>query len=393
MEEEKKKEEDKIIDTTATESSQFVNAGLVTHESIQHAEQTFIPPKRTIVTSNGPRKKTNGEKIFDWVNYAGFGWIANEIVSGKISSNTVEEGSKFYKQYDGILEKIYHLFQKGEFVRTSKLAKNIRTGSDMFIMTLGGHLMVLPIRFFENYKSGIVRGIDGMLGGEAAQKTPERIKAHEDMDNAPQQSWGSLIQGRLVTVVSAIGMHFAIGNKDAWSTKIFKEGSAMDHWSSLHRINTTVSRWLGKTFEPSARDAIEQASQHADYKHTILSEGALKGLEKTGKAPEGLVHEGRIASIGKNYGVIFMVSGILAAGFYLSSKLFANQREKKKEYIQEHGSKSSRRVWLDSEPSYSPQTMELKTASESHEKPKHHVSHVATSQRLEPSHQEAVSVG
>ncbi len=396
MTETEKKEDDKRTDTTVDAHTHTVDERLVAPAPISAtptaAPAAFIPaPKKPVTIDEGPRKRTRGEQIFDWFNYAGFGWIANEVVSGKISSNTIEEGSKLYKNYDGIIQKIYHVFEKGEFVKTSKLAKGIRTGGDMFVMTLGGHLMVLPIRFFENFKSGIVRGIDGALDGEAVQQSPERIKTYEAMDKEPQQSWGSLWQGRLVTVVSAIGMHFAIGDKDAWSTKLFKNTPA-DHWSSLHRINTSVSRFLGKTFEPSAREAIEAASAHPDFKYTVLSEGALKGLQKLDKDP-GLAHEGRIASVGKNYGLVFMVSGVLAATFYITSKLFASERDKKKAHMEEHIHSGTHHVGLDTQTDTPSNTTQLDSTANTQDRPAHMVSNVALAQRLEPTAPEAAIVG
>lgn len=311
MKKEEKTEPHKL-DTPPCERSEhyFVTRDLITHDA------------------DGKRRKTKGEKTFDWLTYGGFGWIANEFVSGEIADQTIEKGGKLNHFYDSIVNKLHKTF-KIDLNNNSK-SSWITTVTSIFVMTLGGHLMVGPIRYFEDRKNKIVRGLDVIIDGKQALDNPKTIAKHEAMDKEPQQSWGSLWQGRLVTVASAIGMHFAIGEKNAWSTKFLSDDSPLSKWSSLERINTSFFRMLGSFadnylgFDKGAASAIQAASIHVDYHHDILSANSVK----RGKGPQGFLPEGKVASFGKKYGLVFMVSGVLAAGFYISSKLFARDNER-----------------------------------------------------------------
>ncbi|MFZ4125453.1 MAG: hypothetical protein ACOYJ2_05220 [Rickettsiales bacterium] len=323
---EKEKTEHKIHAESSRDSRAhyFVARGPITHDA------------------DGKRRKTKGEKTFDWLTYGGFGWIANEIVSGEIADQMVEKGGKLNRFYQPTVNKLHETFKVAQKNIKGK-SSWITTAATMFVMTLGGHLMVGPIRYFEDRKSKIVRGLDVIIEGKQALDNPEITAKHEAMDKEPQQSWASLWQGRLVTVASAIAMHFAIGEKDAWSTKLFSKSNPLNHWSSLERINTSLSRnvavWAEKYlgFDKGVGERIAAAKEFAKpdgykpYEFDIFSANAAGRNEELAKEigkGAKVVHEGKIASFGKKYGLVFMVSGVLAAGFYISSKLFARDNEK-----------------------------------------------------------------
>ncbi|MBN8542959.1 MAG: hypothetical protein J0M34_01695 [Alphaproteobacteria bacterium] len=336
MKEVEKTTQDKQTDADAHESARTSNEKLVVPST--RNEYNFVARGPITHDADGKRRKTKGEKTFDWLTYGGFGWIANEFVSGEIADQMLEKGGKLNRLYEPTVRKLHETFNVAQKNIKGK-SSWITTAATMFVMTLGGHTMVGPIRYLEDRKAKVVRGLDVMIDGSQALDNPETSAKHAAMDKEPQQSWGSLWQGRLVTVISAIAMHFAIGEKDAWSTKLFSKGNPLNNWSSLERINTSVFRKLAVFSEnvlkydvgAGERIAAAKAFETVDdvgntykpYEFDVLSSNAVKRGHGY-----GLQHEGKIASFGKKYGLIFMVSGVLAGLFYVTSKVFASDRDK-----------------------------------------------------------------
>lgn len=131
------------------------------------------------------RAKSKGEHLFDRVVYGGFAWVGTFIVTLK-AAFSIKYG-RWKGGYDSAV------------VKTEGLLKRVmpsiagRKAAEQFVQTgalmQGGNLMLLPIGIAEHYKVPIVNGLNRMLG----DTTPA-----EQIEERPQQTWWSLIEGRLV---------------------------------------------------------------------------------------------------------------------------------------------------------------------------------------------------
>lgn len=301
------------------------------------------------------RVRTQGEKIFDLSIYGGISFVANEILSGKIQNQTIEKTGKFYGYYEAALNGMHRLFKKE--ANPKQWQNWIKRPTDIFVMTLGGTLLVPAVKFFETHKSDLVRFYDRTFHGQRMENEPAIRAAHEEMEREPKQSWGSLGKARLVTIGAAIGIDYLIGDKNAVSTRIWD-----NNWSSMHRANVQLTRKIAGYFQPEFKSAIAEAAKTSP--HDIL---------KT---------EGRLANIGRTYGFLLFLSAALAAGFYASSRIFARRREEHRLYQQLHG-----HVPAPEQPAPPADTAREAQPAEATISPTTQVRNVSTDTRLQPAPQ------
>lgn len=228
-----------------------IGHNLMTESASQQASQT---------TSR--RLKTYGEKKFNWLTYGGFALLGNEAASLVITTLAEDQ--------HGNARGIYKPFKK--FFTDMKGPQYASSGNlpKVLIALVGGMLMVPFVKNMEDHKGEKVREYDRKHYGNRVDSDPAFIAAHQEMDEAPKQSWGSLWKGRIVTVLAAIGVDSMIGWKDAPSTKlvekITKPGSAWNNYSSMDRIATQIAEKSLKLFKatpethPNANKWIQRGS-------------------------------------------------------------------------------------------------------------------------------------
>ena len=253
------------------------------------------------------RKKTRGERVFDLLNYGGFGLVGNEITALGIAEITEKPGSLFNKQYEAFVNSFRVL--KGKNV-PAYLSEG-RMPMVLFAC-IAGMFMVPPIKHFEDRKGKMVRELDQKLHSKAENESPEIVAAHEEMDNAPKQTWASLWKGRIVTVLSAITVDALAGWKNSVLPKLVKApiiengvatpiagASKWARFASLDHIAFETAQWWVKAF----------------------------------KVPEAkrVVTFGRVEKLAW----LLTLSTTLTALFYGTSKLFAKNQAEHKEQRQE----------------------------------------------------------
>lgn len=264
------------------------------------------------------RIKTHGESKFDWGTYAGLALVGNEFASFGITEATKisDEGKPAiahhaYKRFESWFAGLADSFKRfekpglmkyiGNYVVGDKASKYAGAHSPrlpyLLVATLGGMLMVPFVKYREDHKGEIVRKYDRAYYGARADTDPAIIAAHEEMDNAPKQSWGSLWKGRVTTVLAAATADFAFGWPDALSTKLFKDNKTWQKYGSLERFS----------------DVMAEKTANAAKRMFDLSEKAHRRTMKA--AGNGIW--------------LLTLSSSLTALFYISSKLFARRRDQK----------------------------------------------------------------
>lgn len=239
------------------------------------------------------RKKTWGEALFDWGTYGGVALLGNEASSLVITTqaehgltkNLYQKGINYFKSLKG-KKFVPNYVSEGHLMR-------------LLIAVIGGMTVVPFVKYLEDHKGEIVRKIDRKHYGERADTDPEILEAHKEMDEAPKQTWGSLWQGRAITVLAAIGMDWLVGCKDAQSNKLFKNSPGFQKVANMDRLAGEISS------------------------------GVMNGLKITeAKRPawDRWLKQG-------SWLLIF--SSTLTVLFYASSKIFATRREQKIERREE----------------------------------------------------------
>ena len=301
------------------------------------------------------RDQTKGELVFNFGVYGGISWIVNEILSTIITktiyfadpaekaarakqiaeqaTRQLEKGEKLVKPLsDGRFARAFNntvnwLHTKANPFKWGKTPFYL--ASEMFVMCIGGTLLVAPTKWIEDRKGKIVRSLDQFFHG--GKEDAKLEAAHKEMDEAPQQSWGSLWRGRLVVLASAIGLHFFAGAENtkpphgttgvepytAPTTRWLK-GTIFEKYSNLSRIMKTGTRDL---FSQPWMPFISK-----EHKAAMRTARAAEGV------PVMTMAEGKIAhAMGNTFGYVLSVSAAMATIFYVSSRIFAAIRDNKNE--------------------------------------------------------------
>ena len=256
-----------------------------------------VPP--AIDTSDGKtgkRKRTGGEMLFDATTYGGFALVGNEVVSTYIVK-AAEKPTAFGRLFERASELTKKIGPKGTMPYTQSGRFNY-----INFAIIGGFTMVPFIKFLEDNKGRLVRAADSILHGVEADNDPAIRNAHEEMDNAPKQTWGSLMKGRILTVIGAWGVDASINWKDGWSGRALK-GTKLEKYSSLETITGRVADRMGDSI--SARRGMD-AAKTANLK-SWLNQG---------------------------FGLLSL-SAALTVFFYATSKFFAKRSEDRRELYDE----------------------------------------------------------
>jgi hypothetical protein len=292
--------------------------------------------------------------------------------------------------YETAMNGLHKLFKQAQ--GAENWTKLIKRPFDILIMTIGGNLLVIPMKIAEDHKGALVRTADNLHAGK--KNDPELEQAHAEMDAAPKQSWGSLLQSRVVTMLGAVGIDYAFGADDAWTSHISKN-KVFKQWSTLNNINTSMFRGIGRFadevlgFDKGAAGRIRFAETHSPY--NIISNSTLKNMQANDplRAVHNLQSEGKIAAAGKSYGFIFLLSGVLAGTFYLTSRVFAFNRDLKEHHRDDakpHGAHQGANAHHESAPA------SVEQLERSNETPKTKVSHAHVTDRLAQAPHEAVGI-
>lgn len=270
--------------------------------------------------ANTPRKKTEGEKQFDWWIYGGIGWVVNALLSVVITDQLYNNKTPLISTKEGKIS-IKQWFQNGEnwlknqswnlpekwFPNISFTKKAVFGGS----LCIGGSLVVPVIKWFEDHKGSIVRKWDEKIYGARANNDPDIIKAHHEMDNAPQQSWLSLLGARITVIAIAFGMGPTIGDYNSVSGKALGKVPVLRHFSSFEGFGGSCARLLGRAAnffskeKPLMNEAVAMASP-------------LKVIT------EGPQEEHRALKVAEITGYELTQSASIAALFYVISKAFSS---------------------------------------------------------------------
>lgn len=247
--------------------------------------QVTTPPATTPTTKH---KRTWGETLFNTTTYAGLALVGNEATAtwileqdgrSNLMGRAIRSCGEFFKKI-GTPGKLPYLQKRINYINFA---------------IIGGFTMVPFIKFLEDNKGRCVRFADNLFYGDRAKTDPEIAQKHEEMDNAPKQTWGSLGKGRLLTVAAAYTVDSTINWKEGLTARWLK-GTRFENYASLEHLSGHTAEWASKKL----------SQQHSIPAKFIPSQKSLFNL------------------IG-----LTTLSATLTVLFYFSSKLFAKKREEK----------------------------------------------------------------
>ena len=171
-----------------------------------------------------PRNRKFANRIFNLLNYWGLGFVANSTLSLWITYNALptEPAQQGIHWLKGRLrpvaigwDKLKSMVGKGKFatlpehVREIHIGESARSTAELICMAIAGTIMLFPMKWMENSKEWWLDKIDRWRNPDyykycADQNIDPKI-ARADTDE-PKQTWGRLLTGRAVGLVSVLGI-------------------------------------------------------------------------------------------------------------------------------------------------------------------------------------------
>jgi hypothetical protein len=169
---------------------------------------------------DGRREKLPVEAKFDKRVYGGISYFG-QAAAGIILTNWIRHGSG-RKHYDKLAQWVGpNLISR---ITSKKGAEAIKEADSWIVvstMVMCGNAFLLPVKWLENAKSKIVRGMqekENLRREARGEVIPVEERANQErllteLDNAPKQSWTSLLTGRAFGLAAVYATLWGTGKK------------------------------------------------------------------------------------------------------------------------------------------------------------------------------------
>lgn len=284
---------------------------------------------RTKNDDGTPHFVTKGEKKFDREVYGGIGYLANVALS---------LGAVYWVERTHMGQN----FMKGFVERTQKLLPKLKAdtaqylASKSFFLT-GGFLVLLPMKLLEDRKVEIIKKYDREIYGDAVDTDQQIIKAHQDLEKAPSQTWSSIMLSRVTALIpfyATVGLPWS--NKSMLSKATNGEFRALDAAGKaelLAKEKTDLSGFA-KTMDKGwfADKPIAWASRVTGKLAARVTGNskAVARIEEMEKAYPGMLKEGAPGERDPAHSALpyyfiseLITSAIVARGVYLLTRIWA----------------------------------------------------------------------
>lgn len=185
--------------------------------------------------------KSDGEKLFDVITYKGLAWLGTAALGIYLSHEFKDGHGKelFAKAADNIAP--YYQKLTGASEKVSREAT--QSGLVHAGLITGGSIPVYPVKRLEDNKAQIVAMLDQKINerrirnGDAPTEDELAVQkqTQERLKNTPNQSWGSLLGGRIAGVSSVFftAIFLARGKDKKILEKVAKEITPNEKLQSL----------------------------------------------------------------------------------------------------------------------------------------------------------------
>ena len=268
--------------------------------------------------ASGPHKASAGEKLFDFLIYGPVNFFGTLILTAVIAYE-LEYGARgkgFFEGLSGWLKSL------GLKEKTAADATRATT------LMMGGNLMLIPVRAAEYYKKGIIKGLNQTLGDKSDAESVEAV---------PEQTWGTLIKGRLLAWFAVFGSFRTAGHFFGKEFDRFQDsvGEALAKFSKMptHRAPTDGSKpaaALKKEIDEFKE--ILKPLTGKGFKPTAEQKGFIEtlGAEISAREQAMKVLETKPYAFGKILALDVFATLMATSILYLGSRFFARQEQKKK---------------------------------------------------------------
>ena len=158
---------------------------------------------------DGKKHRTLGNKIYDFGVFGTMAWGGVSTMSALTANEAMNGSNKNFnwlrKLNDNAYKAVSNVLSKT--LMKGSAPENIhgmsRNMTMVFILGMGGHTLMAPIKWLEDHRQSNAAKIDKALG-----TTPPD---QQEIEKEPKQSWKSVLSGRMISWASAFGAIAAMG--------------------------------------------------------------------------------------------------------------------------------------------------------------------------------------
>lgn len=221
-----------IDNSKLTSTSNNVSVEASAGKAMNSQEKAAEIPKESAAGPEKKKARTFGNKVYDFLVFAPIAWggvWAASATSGYLALNSTSPKLKWLRDMNSYVGDKIHKVLSSTVMKNST-PKNVTNMSRnigmVFILGMGSHPLMAPIKWLEDHRQSNAAKIDKMFG--TAPPDAQTIK------DEPKQSWLSVFSGRMASWASAFVALGAFGPKlMEWNDK-FGEWSAKK-WLSFKR--------------------------------------------------------------------------------------------------------------------------------------------------------------
>lgn len=279
---------------------------------------------------NTPPPQTRGEKVFNALSWALFGWLANALVSIKLADTMENLFRPIYKTFGQKMadSKPFKAFFKDKPEEASTLARSLFS---VIALLPGGYTVLVPIKIMEDAKVSLVKKFDAWFGPSNPDDNTKQLTQarHSYLESAPKLNWGDMIKGRTLPVIGIVATHFAFASD---KTNIINLTTQKQTFEGL---NKKIERMGNRLYDATKNSRFESVKKTTTSIENYLDKGAKRNIEMYGEKhyiDNGKLRNGvdRYKGYLSNLSVDLVYSALVAAATFVIGHISAFNREEKK---------------------------------------------------------------
>lgn len=214
-------------------------ADIAANKAMNSQEKTAEKTAENAAVPEQKKKRTFGNKVYDFLVFAPIAWGGVWIASATTAYHAQYGKIDWLKKMNDGVSKWIHETLKNTVMKNSR-PKNVenmgRNIGMVFILGMGSHPLMAPIKWLEDHRQSNAAKIDKMFG-----TTPPDA---ETIKEEPKQSWGSVFAGRMASWAAAFVSLGVMGPKLVeWNDKFgAKATEKWTKWFPKHD-KVKVGRW------------------------------------------------------------------------------------------------------------------------------------------------------
>lgn len=187
----------------------------------------------------GFQNKTKGEAAFNAISYIGFGYFV--VTATSVLMTFLMQDSKA-------------LGWMGKQLKETSLRFHLPPSfGNIGSLFIGGTIAsVLPVKWLEGNKPLFVKKLDHLFYDDEQYANDPKIQiAHQELDELPKQTWGSVLGSRVVAFAATLGVFLLAGSNKSPVYKWTREKFSLD------KASVELGRATDKLFNHGTESVIE----------------------------------------------------------------------------------------------------------------------------------------